>query len=486
MNRIILTLALALLSTAMMAATPITGKKKALVILVEFTDVKFQKEHTKELYEQILNGKDFKNDMGFVGSVNDYFRAMSDGQFEFDFDIVGPEMLPNRHSWYGKDENGASDKNVATMIAQACQYVDEDFPEINFADYDADGDGTVDLVAVIYAGQGQNASYEANAADMVWPHEGKLSGTFSSHKPITLDGVKVDDYACSCELNVGKKIDGIGVLCHEFSHTIGLHDMYDTSGNGYYGMSIWSIMDMGNYLGAGYIPISYSAYERMACGWKQPIVLNNDTTVANMRPIADGGDTYIIYNDAHANEYYLLENRQPVGWDAGLNYGGTDYGRGLIITHVDYSKEVWDANNINSTAKQRCTIFHADNSDGKTQVADVKGDPYPYTSTDGLTILNNVLTNTSAPAATLNNANKDGAKLMNKSITDITQNADGTISFKFANNNGTGIRDIITSGNGLNNGKNARIHTLDGRFVGTDLNALPKGIYIIGGKKIVK
>ncbi len=477
---------MALISAAVSAAPAITGKKKALVILVEFTDVKFQTGHTKELYEQILNGKDFKNDMGFVGSVNDYFRAMSGGQFEFEFDVVGPEMVPNRRAWYGKDENGSYDVNAATMIAQACQYVDEDFPQVNFADYDADGDGTVDLVAVIYAGQGQNASNESDRENYVYPHEGLLSGTFSSHKPITLDGVKIDNYACSCELNIGNKIDGIGVLCHEFSHTLGLHDMYDTSGNGYYGMSIWSIMDMGNYLGAGYIPLSYSAYERMACGWKLPVVLNNDTTVTNMKPIADGGDTYIIYNDAHKDEYYLLENRQPVGWDAGLNYGGTDYGRGLIITHVDYDKEIWDANNINSTAKQRCTIFHADNSDGKITTADVKGDPYPYVSADGTTVINNALTNASAPAATLNNANNDGTMLMNKAITDITQNADGTISFKFTNNNGTGIKDIMAANGNANNGKNARIYTLDGRLAGTDLGALPKGLYIIGGKKVVK
>ncbi len=440
-----------------MTAAPITGKKMALVILVEFTDVKFAKGNDKALYEQILNGKDFKNDMGFVGSVNDYFRAMSGGQFEFDFDIVGPEMLPNRASYYGKTEKGTNDYHVAEMVAQACQYVDEDFPEVNFADYDADGDGEVDLVVLIYAGQGENASNEANKGDLVWPHEGQLSGTFSTHEPITLDGVKIDKYACSCELNIDKKIDGIGVLCHEFAHTLNLHDMYDTGGNGNFGMSIWSLMDMGNYLGGGFIPAAMTAFERMSCGWKEPIVLSKDTTVNAMKALEDGGDTYIVYNDNDKNEFYLLENRQAVGWDAGLNHNGVNYGSGLLINHVIYNKEVWDSNRINAN-KQHCTILHADNSADKSSAADVAGDPYPYAGNNSATLANG------------------------KTITDITQNAGGTISFRFATSYGSGIDGVIAD----NINRSTSIYTLSGQYLGTDINALPKGIYVIGGKKVVK
>ncbi len=482
MRKIILTLMLALgITTAstVEAQTPVKGKQKALVILVNFWDVKFQTANDKALYEQILNGKDFKNDMGFVGSVNDYFRAMSNGEFEFEFDVYGPVQLDNNRSYYGKDEGISIDKNLGSMIKEACEYGKMDC-KINFADYDTDKDGEVDLVAVIFPGQGSNASYESDAADYICPQEGKLSNTFSNVKPFTLDGVTIDKFACSCELNVGKTIDGIGVLCHEFSHSLGLHDMYDTSGNGYYGMSIWSIMDMGNYLGGTFIPASYTAYERMCLGWRMPTVLKNDTVVTNMKAIEDGGETFIIYNEGNKDEFYLLENRQPVGWDAGLNYGNYNYGSGLLITHVDYDKATWDANNINSSEHQRCTIFHADGSDGKQTLNDVAGDPYPYNKNG---IINNQLTNTSSPAAWLYNANSDGTKLMNIAITNITQNSDGTISFKFSGSGSTGIDGVIANNNSLNGKK---IYSLDGRFMGTEFNALSKGIYVVNGIKIIK
>ncbi len=468
----------------------IAGKQKALVLLVQFTDAKFQSGHNAALYDQILNGVNFSNDMGFVGSVNDYFRDMSGGQFEFEFDVFGPILVGNKRSYYGKDEGILVDTKLSTLIKEACEYADEDYSELNFGDYDTDGDGEVDLLAVIYAGQGSNASNEANAADFICPQEGELSNTYSSEEPFTLDGVKIDKFACSCELNINKTIDGIGVLCHEFSHSIGLHDMYDTSGGGRYGMNIWSMMDMGNYLGDSFIPVSYTAFERMACGWRIPTVLNNDTIVSNMKAIEDGGETFIIFNDANKNEYYLLENRQPVGWDAGLNYNGTDYGRGLIITHVDYNQSAWDGNIVNNNVTQRCTIFHADGKSGKTTVSDIWGDPFPYTSGDGSTIYNNALTNTSSPKASLNNANIDGTKLMNKAITDITQNTDGSISFKFTNNNGTGtgIDNVVANGNGnlIENLSGKPVYGLDGRLISNDIKSLPKGIYIVGGKKFVK
>ncbi len=464
----------------------ISGKQKALVLLVDFWDVRFQDGHDKALYEQILNGKDFKNDKGFVGSVNDYFRAMSDGQFEFDFDIFGPIQLDNNRNYYGGTKDGVNDRRVAEMIKEACEYGKLDFPEINFADYDTDGNGEVDLVAVIYPGQGENASMESDRGDYVWPHEGKLSAITSTVKPLTIDGVKIDSYACSCELNIGKGIDGIGVLCHEFTHTLGLHDMYDTSNGGNYGMSIWSLMDMGNYLGGGFIPASYTAYERMATGWRMPTVLSKDTVVNNMKAIEDGGETFIIYNPGYQDEFFLLENRQPTGWDAGLNYGGTDYGSGLIITHVDYDKSAWDGNRINTDKKQRCTIIHADNADGKATAKDVWGDPFPYMSANGLTVLNNTFSNTSTPAAVLNNANSDGTMALNIAITNITQNADGTISFAFANKNVTGIDGITIDNNDTSAGSGKNIYSLDGRLLGTDIDALPKGIYVVGGKKIVR
>jgi len=205
--------------------------------------------------------------------------------------------------------------------------------------------------------------------------------------------------------------------------------MYDTAYQGNYGMSYWDVMDHGSYGGDGFIPCCFTSFERMKCGWLTPTELVNDTVVESLKPLSEGGEAYIIRNDANPNEYYLLENRQQTGWDADLP------GKGLLILHVDYDESAWQNNLVNTTYypnyndHQRCTIFHADNSVGidseqKITKAELAGDPYPYEGNDSLT-------NTSEPAATLYNKNSYSTKLMNKAITNIRQNDDGTISFVF-------------------------------------------------------
>lgn len=447
------------------------GERRGLIIMVNFSDKKFTNDNA--LYQRIANEKGFTNAMGFTGSVRDYFLAQSDNQLDLQFDIVGPVELPNRYRVYGKDNGGVGvDQGVGKMIADACERADTmklaDGTEVNFADYDWDGDGEVDQVFVLYAGQGQAAGGDANT---VWPQEGVLSSPLSDHSPITLDGVKIDTYACSCEMGVNNTIDGIGTICHEFSHCFGLPDMYDTNSGGNYGMCIWSVMDYGNYMDNSFTPAGFTAYERKFCGWREPIVLDKDTIVTSMKAIGDGGDTYIIYNDANHDEYFLLENRQQSGWDAGL------FGSGLLVTHVDYNAEIWSSNKVNSYTKQRCVVVPADNSLLRTPVdtykADIAADLYPSAT-------NNSLTNTSMPATALNNENTDGSLLLNKQITNITQNADGTISFKFTAST-DGISNVT-----VDNASKKSFFTLDGRYAGSDKSALPTGIYIEGGKKIVK
>lgn len=225
-------------------------------------------------------------------------------------------------------------------------------------------------------------------------------------------------------------------------------------------------MNMGNYLNGGFTPAGFTAYERMACGWKQPIELKADTVVNAMKPLSEGGDTYIIYNDGDRNEYFLLENRQQTGCDAAL------YGTGLMITHVDYDSTAFAGNNVNTT-KERMSLVAADNSKERT-TTDVAGDLYPTSS-------NNAFGNTTMPQATLIHANSDGSFLLNKSITDITQNADGTIAFRFTNDNATAIKSVITD----ETAKNRAIYTLNGQYMGTETSTLSKGIYVVGGRKVV-
>ena len=79
------------------------------------------------------------------------------------------------------------------------------------------------------------------------------------------DGVTIDKYAVFNELSGSNtnNIDGIGTVCHEFSHCLGLPDFYETTYTyGYYGMGSWSLMCSGSYNNDGYTPIGYSAYEK--------------------------------------------------------------------------------------------------------------------------------------------------------------------------------------------------------------------------------
>ena len=386
----------------------ITGKKKGLIILTQFSNKEFKSIHDKTFFENVANTRGFTNSMGFKGSVKDYFIDQSEGQFELDFDVVGPITLEHGYEYYGKNVN-KDDIRPGEMIREACIAVKD---SVDFKNYDWYGDGEVDQVFVLYAGKGESDGGESNT---IWPHMWNLLET--TGKTLELDDVTINIYACSSELSSNGNSSGIGAFCHEFSHCMGFPDLYDTSDDGYnFGMQDWSLMDYGCYNGNSFIPSGYTSYERMFCGWKIPIELDNDVSITNMRAISDGGNSYIIYNKKNNDEYYLLENRQLVGWDEALP------GHGLLILHVDYDEEVWYNNEVNNTAsRQRCTIFHADNKAGVSN-SDLKGDPYPYLNNDSLT-------RQSKPAATLYRTNIDGTKYMDMGIRHISESDDGLISF---------------------------------------------------------
>ena len=451
---------------------PFISNKRGLIILVEFQNKQFREENDRVMFDRIANEKGF-SERGFKGCVSDYFRDQSNGMLDLTFDVIGPVTINNDFEYYGKNVGPDNyDAHPDEMIMEACLLVDD---EVNFAEYDWNGDGYVEQVVVIYAGQG-----EANGGgnNTIWPHEWSLTEA-DYGKPLSLDKVRIDTYACSPELSTRTRIDGIGTLCHEFSHCLGLPDMYDEDRKNY-GMGNWDLMDQGSYNGNGFCPAGYTAYEKMYCGWQQPIVLTTDTVVNDMKPISDGGDTYIIYNDAHPNEFYMLENRQRIGWDKNLT------GTGLLITHIDYDPDVWYWNTVNSFSTyydkyynefvndhERCTIFHADEDQSST-ISGIIGDAYPFLFNDSLTV-------NSRPATTLHNKNSAGEKYMQVAIKNIKKNEDKTMSFQFFQRGvASGINHVREQDR-----QDGAIYSMEGIYLGTDRKRLPKGIYIIGGKKTV-
>jgi M6 family metalloprotease-like protein len=391
----------------------LTGGHRGLIILVEFPDRRFDAAHTQAFYARAASEKELSGN-GFQGSVSDYFRAQSNGLFDLTFDVRGPVMAKNNHNYYGDND----DAKVGELVKEACEAVDD---SIDFSQYDWDGDHVAEEVFILYAGYGQ--ADHPDDDEYIWPHMYHLAGYAGfSASPLVLDETKIDVYACANELTSSNRVAGIGTICHEFSHCLGLPDFYDTSDGGNYGMGSWDLMDYGCYNGQGFTPACYTGYEKMSCGWIKPVEIAADTVVGRMAPLSRYGATYVVRNPDHRDEMYVIDNRQLSGFDAALP------GRGLLVTYVDYDQTLWDYNNVNATGynsrtgltndHQRATILHADN---REDVYSEKGDAYPY-------MQNNSITPETKPAVVWREAVGDSQRLF--SLLDITQNEDSTMTFR--------------------------------------------------------
>ena len=423
------------------------GSKKALIILVNFSDVKFKTANNNALFQRIANEVNF-SEGNFRGSMADYFKAQSRGKFLLSFDVVGPVTVSKKASYYGEnsDDENEEDLHPGEMICEAVQLAKSQVS--NWKQYDWDNDGNVDQVYIVYAGKGEADGGDENT---IWPHAFDL---YTAHYYGDGDGpvqvatnLYVNSYACGGELNGQTgSIAGIGTMCHEFSHCLGYPDFYDTGYSGGQGMCDWDLMDSGSYNGDGYQPAGYTSYERWFAGWETPITLEaEDVSVTNMKSLQSGGESYIIYNKKNREEYFLLENRQSDGWDESL------YGAGLLILHVDHDESAWTNNTPNSEANhQRMTWIPADK---KYHYETYQGSKYYYTNQTDVFPYGNVKTFNKdfGTLAKFYNKNTDGTYYLDSSVEDITQNADGTISFNFVANytGGSGGGSVAPTGDYL-------------------------------------
>ena len=342
------------------------GIHRVLVILVEFPDKAFVTANTTEQFSNLLNQKGY-NVNGATGSAADYFEASTFGKFQPQFDVAGPYTLPQSAAYYGANVSG-SDGRPREMIADACLLADSD---VDFTLYDADANETVDNVFVYYAGYNEA---EGGGANTIWPHRWNLA------PKLYLDGVGIYSYACSSELrgNAGADLCGIGTFVHEFSHVLGLTDLYATNNATHHTLSTWDVMDRGVYNNMGRTPPTYSAYQRFYLGYLTPQQLyRNQLSV--LEPLIISNQAYLVAESRHnmsgsnpnPKEFYLLENRQPVGWDS-LALPG----HGLLITRVDFNAQRWNSNSVNSNpSAMGVDIIEADES-----ADNLAGDPFPGTN----------------------------------------------------------------------------------------------------------
>ena len=353
---------------------------RGLVILVNFTNRQFASTNTRDDFDNMMNQEGYLY-RGARGSVRDYFNQQSFGLYKPTFDVIGPVMLDTTYQYYGKNSGSTSqDMRPGQMIIDACKKADKEW-NVDFSQYDNDNDGNVDFVFVFYAGRGEADSGESDA---VWPHMSYASYTSRCY----LDGVLVDQYACSNEIPAtGSYHVGINTCCHEFSHVMGLPDMYNTSNSkDYQTLGNWDIMDNGPYNNNGRTPPAYSGYERFFCGFATPLVLNSpcDITLPEIQRsgqvliVTASGQHNLIGNTPVPTTFYILENRQKVKWDKYLP------GHGLLVTKIQYNGTAWYNNSVNNDENNhRIAIQPADGELGLgkyTGTIGDGGDTYPGTS----------------------------------------------------------------------------------------------------------
>ena len=456
---------------------PHTGSPKALVILAEFADTTFTIQNTKQVFTNYLMNEGHFTETAYAQNrnykgVRGYFKDCSYGQFTPTFDVVGPVKLPKPQTVYGAGRNDRPD----LLLEDACSAVDN---IVDFSKYDANGDGLVDLVYIIYAGHSANIS--GNKETDIWPK----SGTISISK--TFDGKSIGRYGVSNELagreNKKKEketINGIGLFCHEFSHTLGLPDIYAIPGTAAadqdnQGMEYWDLMDGGTEVQNGRVPSPYLAWEREAMGWMTIDKLTSDQQVTDLKSLENGGKAYKILNKNVANEFIVLQSIQQGGWYQG--WTKTQIPKGLLAYRISYPYDKVNMSDFpnNVKGKPRVIVVPAD---GEVLSAMNSGGKFNKYITN--------LTNDLYPLGSKNSIDEfkmyDGSKLQCK-IINITQNdANKTVSFKFIAD-ATGIQSAPITNLTISDN---RIYTLDGRYLGTDRDALPHGIYIQNKQKFIK
>lgn len=361
--------------------------KYGLVILAQFEDEKFM--HSREDFIAMLTQEGYSKG-GATGSAKEYFDDQFNGRYLFDFQVSQIVTLSRNMAYYGKNDSYQNDLRPAEMIREACELAHE--TGTDFSLYDDDDDGYVDNVFVIFAGKDEADDPDKNI-DCIWSHSWYITSG-ASLPELKLDGKIIDQYACTAELMrlpTTYALAGIGTFCHEFAHTLGLPDFYDTDydENGGWSAALWkytSLMDGGNMNNDSNTPPFLNAVERELTGLATPEVISKNGTYT-LEPIHKSGKCYRLDTD-NDDEYYLFECRERDSWDRFIE------GNGMLVYHIDKSdKRTWEINAINCRpAHQYVDLIEAD---GRTDILtdatywdlmeNISGVFFPFGSTNSLT-----------------------------------------------------------------------------------------------------
>ena len=368
----------------------VTGKMRIPVILVEFSDVKFDEEHDSLYYDHYLNKENYSEGR-FYGSVHDYFADQSNGKLDVSFDILGVVTVEKKYNDCIFSRNPLSDFDEA--LVEILRDMDEN---VDFGRYDWNDDRYIDPVGFIVAGN--------------------LNGVTKRFDDLVLDGLSTSNYFFVPEkIRMTTSSSGFGTFCHEFSHGIGLPDLY-TKNNSYV-LDSFDLMDFGTYNDDGYTPVGYSAYEKWLMGWLTPIELTESVTVADMKSQDENGDAYWIVSPYNENEAFFIENRQQRGWDKFIPQSG------LMVSHLNYDPGLEYGVMPNAIFPKSRTGLTYVQASGNSAAAKV-GALYPYKGNDSLSAYSN-------PGWKWESVLNSASHYVNGILLNIEQNDDGTMNFRF-------------------------------------------------------
>lgn len=469
---------------------PHTGTITIPVVLVNFKDAEFKIKKPKEAFDQLFNS-DTQADLGNgnhlnYGSVAKYFRDMSNGAFTPKFKVYDPVTVDHPETYYGgKNENDNNDENPWQLVKDALKLVEDQVTEDDIKSFCSDGN-TIDCVYIVYAGLGQN---DGGDGTTVWANCSTTGGA-------TLGGKEVRWYTMSGELSPVKikdstipVVNGLGVICHEFSHSLGLPDLYPTEISARVDnqeMEYWDLMDGGEYTYYGFRPTAYTAFEKEQMGWTVDIkTLDSDASVTMTTSTEQGGRAYKIVNPQNDKEYLMLEYIQRKGWNQYL------FGNGLLVYHVCLPSETLDlGTRLNNTpGYPGMAVVPADGACLSSYIKanendygnSLYGDLFPGTGNlQGQNVTELSDTN-KQPNFCWYNAAKTEKLNTNKAIKNVKYD-NGVLTFDYVNDVASGILPVW----GDKQATDGRVYSINGAYLGDDITKLPHGIYIVNGQKIVK
>lgn len=462
---------------------PHTGTITIPVVLVNFKDAEFKINKPKEAFDQLFNS-DTQADLGNgnylnYGSVAKYFRDMSNGAFIPKFKVYDPVTVDQPQTYYGgTHEDDNKDEDPRQLVKDALKLVEDQVTEDDIKSFCSDGT-TIDCVYIVYAGLGQN---DGGDGTTVWANCWTTDGA-------TLGGKEVRWYTMSGELSPVKikdstipVVNGLGVICHEFSHSLGLPDMYPTAKSAYLDnqeMEYWDLMDGGEYTYAGFCPTAYTAFEKEQMEWQVDMVtLDSDASVTMTTSTEQGGTAYKIVNPQNDKEYLMLEYIQRKGWNKHL------FGNGLLVYHVCLPSEtLYSGTHLNNApGYPGMAVVPAD---GACLSSYLKANENDYVNSHKGDLFGQNVTELSdtnkQPNFCWYNAAKTEKLNTNKAIKNVKYD-NGVLTFDYVNDVASGILPVW----GDKQATDGRVYSINGAYLGDDITKLPHGIYIVNGQKIVK